>query len=49
MCEILKPKKVLNKFLDKWLSNEEYKDWIEKRDDYTAVCRLCKRDFKVQY
>ena len=37
MCEIPKPKKVLNKFVDKWLSNEEYKDWIEKRDDYTAV------------
>ena len=49
MSEIVRQKKVHNKFMHIWLSNEIFKDWILKKDDYSAGFNLCKRFFTVRH
>ena len=36
-----------NKFQDNWLSKTEYKIWLEKKNDYIAKCKLCRKDISV--
>ena len=44
-----KSKKRFNRFMDSWLTKEEFKDWIIKKDDTTAGCRACNREFTVKH
>ena len=37
------------KFVDTWLLNDQYKAWLMKKDDKTASCKVCNRDFKVNH
>lgn len=42
-------KKRLTGFNDNWKNNPDFKDWIEKKDDLTAVCKICNSDIMVKY
>jgi hypothetical protein len=42
-------KKRLTKFQDNWLENEEYKQWLTKKDDFTGYCTYCLKEFTVKY
>ena len=36
-------------FNDNWLTNEKYKQFLEKIDENTANCKLCNVSFTVKY
>jgi hypothetical protein len=43
-----KVKRLCN-FNDNWLTNEKYKEFLEKIDENTAHCKLCNVSFTVKY
>ncbi len=43
-----KVKRLCN-FNDNWLTNEKYKEFLEKIDENTANCKLCNVSFTVKY
>ena len=36
-----------NKFQLIWLQNKDYKNWLERLDEYNGRCKLCLKDIKV--
>jgi len=36
-----------NQFQDSWLSKKEYNSWLEKKNEYTARCELCRKDIRI--
>ena len=41
--------KRFNKFIDNWILKKDCKDWLSKKDDHSAHCKLCNRDITVKY
>jgi hypothetical protein len=44
-----KKRKSETKFQEKWLTNKEFNEWLVKRDNSTAYCNYCKREFTVKW
>ena len=42
-------KKWLSRFQDNWLRDNEFSDWLRKKDELTAVCEYCKTEFTIKY
>ncbi|KAI4461585.1 hat family dimerization domaincontaining protein-related [Holotrichia oblita] len=42
-------KKKFAGFNDKWTNDPSFKDWIEKKKDFTAMCKACNSEIAIQY
>lgn len=42
-------RKYYSKFDDKWLQNEQFKNWLKKQDRETASCQTCNVKFTVKH
>lgn len=42
-------KKRLTGFNDKWITDPDFKEWIEKKNELTAICKVCNSDIAIQY
>ncbi|XP_036347706.1 uncharacterized protein LOC118757076, partial [Rhagoletis pomonella] len=36
-------------YLDRWHVAPEYSNWIQKKDQYTALCKLCQTEISIKY
>ena len=36
-------------FNDNWLTNNEFKEWLQKCDEFTAMCKYCSVKFTIKY
>ena len=44
-----KKQKRWTKFQDNWLKNDEFKQWLIKKDEFSAKCGYCDINFSVKY
>lgn len=42
-------KKRLTGFNEKWKNDPDFKDWIEMKNEFTAMCKTCNSDIAIQY
>ncbi|KAF9405681.1 hypothetical protein HW555_013685 [Spodoptera exigua] len=42
-------KKRFTGFNDKWITDPDFKEWIEKKNEFTAICKACNSDIAIQY
>ncbi|KAF9419653.1 hypothetical protein HW555_003931 [Spodoptera exigua] len=42
-------KKRFTGFNDKWITDPHFKEWIEKKNEFTAICKACNSDIAIQY
>ena len=42
-------KRRMNQFQDKWLTDPDYREWLTKKNDFSARCNVCNIDFFVKY
>ena len=42
-------KRRMIQFQDKWLTDPDYKEWLTKKDEFSARCNFCNIDFFVKY
>jgi hypothetical protein len=42
-------KRRLVTFQNELLSNNDYKDWVKRVDDFNVMCKYCKQSFTIKY
>lgn len=44
-----KKQKYFTSFKNDWLFRLEYKDWLQKQDNFTATCKICNINFVIKH
>jgi len=42
-------KKRFTAFNENWINDSDFKYWLKKKNEYTAICIICNSEIAIQY